>query len=147
MKVTFCGHSEIADREAVRQWLFPICLYLIKCGATDFYLGGYGSFDFLCAAALRELKREHRKIHLILVLPYLNSSIMTDGYDETVYPPLETVPKRFAILRRNEWMVQESDVIVSYVIHGWGGAAKMLEYARKKKKQVILYEQPSGLVR
>lgn len=141
MKIAFCGHSEMTDREAVKQWLAPVCLDLIKSGATDFYLGGYGSFDSLCAAVLRKLKKEHRKIRLILVLPYLNSSIMTDGYDETVYPPLESVPKRFAILRRNEWTVQECDVLVSYVVHGWGGAAKMLEYARRKKKQVILYEQ------
>lgn len=108
MKIAFCGHSEMTDRKAVRQWLAPVCLDLIKSGATDFYLGGYGLFDSLCAAVLRELKKEHRKIRLILVLPYLNSSIMTDGYDETVYPPLESVPKCFAILRRNEWTVQNA---------------------------------------
>lgn len=72
------------------------------------------------------------------MLPYLNSSMMTVGYDETVYPPLESVPKRFAISRRNEWMVRESDIVVAYVTHSWGGAAKTLEYARRKKKQIFL---------
>lgn len=74
------------------------------------------------------------------MLPYLNSSMPTEEYDETVYPPLESVPKRFAISRRNEWMVQECDTIVAYVTHGWGGAAKTLEYARRKKKRIISYE-------
>lgn len=139
MKVTFCGHKDILDKTAVKQWLCSVCSDLISQGATDFYLGGYGSFDFLCASTLRELKKQYPNIKLILILPYLNSSMITEGYDETVYPPLEAVPKRFAILRRNEWMVRECDTIVAYVTHGWGGAAKTLEYARRQKKQIFLY--------
>lgn len=110
------------------------------CGADEFYLGGYGEFDILSALVLRELKQKHGHIRIILVLPYLNSSIMTRGYDETIYPPLESVPKRFAILRRNEWMVRESDVVIAYVNHGWGGAAKTLQYARRKRKTIIMYQ-------
>ena len=139
MKITFCGHKDVADREAVERWLYSVCSELIIQGADEFYLGGYGGFDHMCAAVLRELKRANPHIRLILVLPYLNSSILTDGYDETVYPPLESVPRRFAISRRNEWMVMESDVVVAYVTHGWGGAAKTLEYARRKKKQILLF--------
>lgn len=139
MKVTFCGHKELADRMAVKQWLQSVCRELILQGADEFYLGGYGAFDSLCASVLREFKPANSHIQLILVLPYLNSSIITDGYDETIYPPLESVPKKFAILRRNEWMVQESDIVVAYVNHGWGGAAKTLQYARRKRKRIILY--------
>ena len=43
--------------------------------------------------------------------------------------------------RRNEWMVRRSDVIVAYVLHSWGGAAKTLDYARKKKKIILQYEE------
>ena len=139
MKITFCGHKDVADREAVERWLYSVCSELIIQGADEFYLGGYGGFDHMCAAVLRELKRANPHIRLILVLPYLNSSILTDGYDETVYPPLESVPRRFAISRRNEWMVMEGDAVVAYVTHGWGGAAKTLEYARRKKKQILLF--------
>ena len=139
MKITFCGHKDVADREAVEGWLFSVCSELIVQGADEFYLGGYGGFDHMCAAVLRKMKDANPHIRLVLVLPYLNSSILTDGYDETVYPPLESVPKRFAISRRNEWMVVESDAVVAYVTHGWGGAAKTLEYARRKKKRILLY--------
>ena len=139
MKITFCGHKDVADREAVEGWLFSVCSELIVQGAEEFYLGGYGGFDHMCAAVLRKMKDANPHIRLVLVLPYLNSSILTDGYDGTVYPPLESVPKRFAISRRNEWMVMESDAVVAYVTHGWGGAAKTLEYARRKKKRILLY--------
>ena len=140
MKITFCGHKDIHDRADVERWLYDVCRDLILQGAEEFYLGGYGGFDHLSAAVLRELKKTHPQIRLILVLPYLNSSMPTEGYDETVYPPLEFVPKRFAISRRNEWMVQECDMVIAYVAHGWGGAAKTLEYAQRKKKRIISYE-------
>lgn len=140
MKVTFCGHSIVPDRQAVEAWLYNTCSDLIKIGASEFYLGGYGGFGNMCAAVLRDIKKEYPHIRLILVLPYLNSSIQTAGYDETVYPPLESVPKRFAISRRNEWMVLQCDFIVSYVTHNWGGAVKTLEYAKRKNKPLMLYE-------
>lgn len=139
MKITFCGHKDVVDREAVERWLCSVCSELIAQGADEFYLGGYGGFDHMCAAVLRKMKDANPHIRLVLVLPYLNRSILTDGYDETVYPPLESVPRRFAISRRNEWMVVESDAVVAYVTHGWGGAAKTLEYARRKKKRILLY--------
>lgn len=147
MKVTFCGHKEMSEREAVEQWLNAACSDLISQGADEFYLGGYGGFDHLCAAVLRQLKKDHPHIRLILVLPYLNSSMPTDGYDETIYPSLESIPKRFAILRRNEWMIRESDTVVAYVTHSWGGAAKTLEYACRRKKQIILYCNISAILR
>jgi len=137
--VTFCGHSEVPDRAQVRVWLTDVCERLIGDGAAEFYLGGYGAFDRLCADVLHGLKRRHAHIRLILVLPYLNGAMPAEGYDETVYPPLESVPRRYAILRRNEWMIQRCDVLVAYVTHGWGGAAKTLAYARKRKKTILAY--------
>ncbi len=139
MQVTFCGHSEVFERDDVASWLHGICEQLISEGAQTFYLGGYGAFDHLAAETLRKLKPAYPQIKLILVLPYLNSSMPTAGYDESVYPPLESVPRRYAILRRNEWSVQQADVVVAYVTHNWGGAAKTLQYAQRKHKRVIQY--------
>ena len=140
MRVTFCGHKDVDNRDLVKRWVTSVCRELIMQGADEFFLGGYGGFDLLCASVLCELKETHPQIRLVLVLPYLQNRICVEGYDETVYPPLESVPKRFAISKRNEWMVQQSDILVAYVIHSWGGASKTLEYARRKKKRIISYE-------
>ena len=139
MVVTFCGHKEIADYEAVRQWLADILYGLIADGARTFLLGGYGEFDSLAALLLRDLKQRYDAIEVILVLPYLNRNMDSSEYDSTIYPPLERVPKRFAISRRNQWMVEQADLVVAYVQHSWGGAAKTLEYAERKKKAVLRY--------
>lgn len=123
----------------MRLYALILKIAIIKQGVNIFYLGGYGAFDSLAAAVLRKQKTQYPEIELILVLAYFDTKRDTSGYDSTVYPPLETVPRRFAISHRNRWMVENSDVVVAYVLHDWGGAATTLRCARKKKKQIISY--------
>ena len=144
MIVTFCGHAQISQSEKIEKWLYAVTQKLIEQGATTFYLGGYGAFDSLAASVLREQKKQYPQIELILVLAYLNTGRDTSGYDITVYPPLETVPRRFAISHRNRWMVESADVVVAYVLHDWGGAATTLRCAKQKKKQIISYRDEMG---
>lgn len=140
MNVTFCGHSKLYQTENISKWLDIILPALIEGGATTFYLGGYGDFDSLAAAAVRRQKTKYPNIEAVLVLAYLNREMDASRYDGTTYPPLETVPPRYAIVRRNEWMVRESDVVISGVTHGWGGAAKTLDFAKRKQK--IIFQFP-----
>ena len=144
MTVTFCGHAQISQSEKIEKWLYDVTQKLIEQGATTFYLGGYGAFDSLAASVLREQKKQYPQIELVLVLAYLNTGRNTSGYDSTVYPPLETVPRRFAISHRNRWMVESADVVVAYVLHDWGGAATTLRCAKQKKKQIISYRDEMG---
>ena len=140
MTVTFCGHSELSDRDStIRAWLSATVESLILRGAKLFYLGGYGDFDSMAASVVWEQKQKYPEIESLLVLPYLDSSLNRNGYDGTTYPPLEKVPRRFAIIKRNEWMVDNSSVLVGYVLYEWGGAVKTLKYAQRKKKEIILY--------
>ena len=144
MNVTFCGHAQVVQIEQVTEWLYTITQVLIEQGATTFYLGGYGAFDNLAASVLRAQKKRYPQIEMILVLAYLETTKDTSGYDSTVYPPLETVPRRFAISHRNRWMVESADVVVAYVLHDWGGAATTLRCAKQKKKQIISYRDEMG---
>ena len=144
MTITFCGHSKINRTEDFSQWLDMILPSFIEGGAATFYLGGYGVFDGLAASALRKQKKTYPHIELILVLAYLNREIDASRYDGTTYPPLEKVPPRYAIVKRNEWMVCESDVVISGVTHSWGGAARTLEFAQQKKKVIFQYPTHAG---
>ncbi len=139
MIVTFCGHREVHEPEKVKGWLEEVIDRLIHDGADTFYLGGYGQFDMLAAAVVREKKERYPQIRSVLVLPYLDREYDASAYDETLYPPLETVPRRFAISRRNEYMVDHADVVVAYVIYSFGGANKTAIYAERKRKRMIRY--------
>ena len=56
--------------------------------------------------------------------------------DHIVYPNLDHVPKRFAILRRNSWMINQSDLIIAYVNYHRGGAYQAIQQALKKGKKI-----------
>ena len=126
MIITFCGHSKIYQTCEISKWLDIILPSLIEGGAATFYLGGYGDFDSLAAAAVRRQKAAYPNIEAVLVLAYLNRDV-------------DTSVKCYAIVRRNEWMVRESDVVISGVTHGWGGAAKTLDYARHRQKVIFQF--------
>ena len=135
--VTFCGHSQIADKEAVRKRLTDKIHELLCVGYRKFYLGGYGDFDTLAAVVLSELKQDWPDMERILILPYPDRKTDMTLYDSTLYPPLENVPRRFAISHRNKWMTEQASVMVAYVEHDWGGAAKTLEQAVRKGLRII----------
>lgn len=139
MVVTFCGHSELPPSETshIKRRLTQVVEELISKGANEFLLGGYGEFDKLCAAIVKELKGTYPHIKSILIIPYIDRTFDQQLYDCSEYPPLENVPKRFAISKRNEYMVDIADVLVCYITHTFGGAYKTLIYAKRKKKQII----------
>ena len=142
MVITFCGHSDFLFSDDVRQQLKNILVSeIIKNPTCKFYLGGYGDFDSLCLRTLRELKKEFQSIELIFITPYIDKNyskleFAKYHYDDVIFPPIESVPRKFAILKRNEWMVDSTDLVIAHVKYSWGGAAKTLEYARKRKKQI-----------
>ena len=147
MIITFCGHGNINIGQSVADKIKDFLIEKVKQYTNaKFYLGGYGGFDSLAFSILRKLKRDFQNIELIFISPYLDSSysklqIANEIYDGTLYPPLETVPKRFAILKRNEWMVGSCDLLIAYVKYSWGGARKTLDYAIRKKKSYINFAE------
>ncbi len=138
MIVTFAGHRDVTDSDAVRSWLCNKVEQLIQHGANTFYNGGYGAFDSMAASVVKEMKEKYPSIESVLVTPYLDRA-NTYSFDASIYPELENVPKRLAIVKRNEWIVDNSDVLIAYVTRDFGGAYKTLKYARRKKKKVIAY--------
>jgi uncharacterized phage-like protein YoqJ len=146
MIITFCGHKDISDRQLILNKLIETLEPYFK-GETSltFYCGGYGDFDSYASEAIDILRKKYPKVKAekIFVTPYITSAYqerindMKKFYDEVVYPPLENVPLKFAISRRNEWMVENSDIVIAYVKYSWGGSAKTLAYAKRKHKQII----------
>ena len=106
--------------------------------------GGMGDFDGKFASAVRTLKRKYPDIKLLLIKPYFSGELNTNKeyykymYDEVVIPDVvASVHPKSAITKRNRWMVEESDFIVSYVTRDFGGAYTAIKYATKLGKKTI----------
>ena len=57
---------------------------------------------------------------------------------DTMLPEgIESVHPRYAISWRNNWMLQQSDYVVTYITHSWGGAAQYAAKAARQGKIVV----------
>ena len=144
MIVTFCGHRDFVETaEAENQLTMFLEKYARENVRLVCYNGGYGNFDYFAAKCVQRMQEQYSNIRNCLVLPYIDQpfldriAVFTNRFDETIYPPLENVPRKYAIIRRNEWMVDSADVVIACVKYSWGGAARTLEYARRKRKNII----------
>ena len=137
MICTFFGHRD-APLE-VKPFLREILLDLIEHqDVKRFYVGNQGNFDAMARSLLRELETARGiQYDVVLAYPPRNNDPFYEAY-YTIWPEgMETVPRRFAIEYRNKWMIDHSDIVVTYVARSFGGAAKWKAYAIKKKKTVV----------
>ncbi len=136
MTVTFFGHRDTPEsiRPIIKETINKL---IIENGAKIFYVGNQGSFDRMVIGTLSELKTVHPTIEYYIVFAYLPENDST--YDcPSVFPEKVAMsPKRFAIAKRNDWLIEHSDTVVTYVKYSTGGAAKFKEKAEKKNKTVI----------
>lgn len=111
--------------------------YYTKYAVTDFYIGNRGRFDSLAATAVRKAKQKHADIQSYLLLAYHPGERPVDlwGFDGSYYPPLENTPRRYAIVKANQYMIDTSDFIICYVKH-IGNTRNLLEQAQKKKRNI-----------
>ena len=137
MICTFFGHRDTPLE--IKNLLQQVISELIEQqGVNWFYVGNQGNFDAMARSLLAEFEQIHG-IRYEIVLAYLpRQKNPPCDTDHTLLPEgIETVPPRFAIEYRNKWMIDHSDIVVTYVHRSFGGAAKFKKYAESKQKQVI----------
>ena len=59
-----------------------------------------------------------------------------EKYYDRVNIPISAHPK-VAITKRNEWMVEQADLVLCYIERESGGAYKAIQYAKKLDKEII----------
>lgn len=136
---TFFGHRDTP--EEIEPILKRSIINLIENEkVTRFYVGNQGGFDLMCRNILIELSDLY-DIKYDIVLAYIVGK--KQNYEpykniNTIFPDgIERTPPRFAISYRNKWMIRQSDYIITYVTHNWGGAADFKSLAEKKGKTII----------
>ena len=135
---TFFGHRDCSDENKLK--LRTILVDLITDRDVNmFYVGNQGQFDAIVRSVLRELKEEYPQINYAVVLAYMpgEQTEYEDYSDTMLLEGIESVHPRYAISWRNNWMLRQSDYVVTYIVRSWGGAAKYAERAERQQKTVI----------
>ena len=143
-----CGFGHRTVLTNIEDKLYEAVLKAAEEGCLTFYTGAMGDFDALFASSVRKVKKQHPAIKLICVKPYFTNDLNTDSeyyaamYDDVIIPPaIIGVHYKAAIKERNRWIVDNSDVVISYVVRDYGGAATAVKYAKRCNKPVInLYD-------
>lgn len=142
MKISFFGHSDFLEY-GLKEKVIELLIKTIGDNSVEFLLGEYGRFDGFACDCCQEIRRNNSKSKISFITPYIGKYLedrkenLLKIYDEIIYPPIETTLKKFAILERNFWMIDQSDLVIVYVCRNFGGANTALEYAQKKNKKII----------
>lgn len=141
MICTFFGSRNIQNyNEVITKLYDTVCDLIENRGIRNFIVGNNGAFDRMVLKVLRTLSKSY-DIDYMVVLSYLNNK--NDEYNdikscESVYPEfLEKTPKRYAIDKRNRWMIKQSDIAVIYIKDPFGNTVKYAEICEKRKMQII----------
>lgn len=135
---TFFGHRNCS--ESIKPELREVLVDLILNHDVDmFYVGHHGQFDAMVRSVLRDLVAIYPQTHYAVVLAYMpGKQNEYDDYSDTMLPEgIESVHPHYAISWRNNWMLQQSEYVVTYITHTWGGAAQYAKRAKTQKKIVF----------
>ena len=135
---TFFGHRDCP--ESIKPKLRKALVDLITNHDINmFYVGHQGQFDAYVRSELKRLKQEYPQINYTVVLAYMpGKKTEYDDYSDTMLPEgIETVHPRYAISWRNNWILRQSDYVITYITHSWGGAEKYYQKAVSAQKTVI----------
>ncbi len=141
MTCTFIGHSNFNSKYSYK--IKKVLIDLIENhNVCKFYVGTHGSFDYCAAKVLDELLQIYPHIDYFVVrayLPRMGEVEIKEYHNPIIFDGFEKVPLRFAISHRNDWMIKQSDYVVSYITdtHKASGAADFAEKAIRWGKTVI----------
>ena len=136
MVCTFFGRRNAPS--SVKEKLSEIINDLIKRGYDEFYVGNNGNFDFYVQSVLSDIVITNCKVCFTVVLSRPDEKAIFAEQIFTLFPDgLEKTPPRFAISKRNDWLIKKSQIVVAYADNRFTNSQKWVEKARNKGIDVI----------
>lgn len=134
---TFIGHRDFPQNFLGKLYTKVETLILLK-NVRIFYVGTNGSFDNSVYRVLCDLKAKYQ-IEIRVMLAYLNQRNTTKYLtSETIFPSiLEKTPLRYAISKRNMFMIDNSQYMICYLNHTFSDSYTFVKYAVTHKLEVI----------
>ena len=77
----------------------------------EFYLGGYGNFDKIAKKICLKFKQINKNAKICFITPYKDENYLKKHrhiYNEIIFHDISKTPKKYAIYKRNLWIVKKS---------------------------------------
>lgn len=135
MNCTFFGHKNAP--ESIVASIEKEIVSLIDIGVNSFYVGNNGNFDYFVQNTLKKLSYTY-DISYLIVLSRVDEIALGGEQAATVFPEkLDFSIPKFAISKRNEWLIKKCDIAIVYVKNRYSNSYKWLERAQKKGLKII----------
>ena len=139
-----CGFGNRTVYEKIQAEIDAAVEKAIAMGCTEFFNGDMGDFDRMFFSAVKRAKKLHPEIRIFCEKPYLtkelqiNKEFYISNFDEIIIPDASaSAHYKAAITKRNQFMIDESDVVLIYTIKEYGGAYTAKKYAKMQNKEII----------
>ncbi len=142
-RVSLIGHRDIDDYRELELSLNRIITKLLKEKQfVEFQIGRNGEFDIFSTSCIKRVKKksdaDNCSMTLVLPYPISNMDCFEKYYDSILMPEsLKDVHFKAAITKRNERLVNNSDLLIAYVRRDTVGAARCLKMAENAKLDII----------
>lgn len=109
---------------------------------TQFYVGAEGRFNRAMHRILEELAKQSDRVQFAVVLSSVsisttNLKLLPPHADMLIPAGIENVPPHLRIIKRDEWMIRRSQIVITCVENTMSNAHRFMEYARKHGKIVM----------
>lgn len=137
MICTFFGHKDAPNNLKIA--LKNTIMRLIDVdGVKKFYVGNNGNFDYLVQCVLKEISAEKAGIDYGIVLSHIDEKVLSGAQQCSIFPEaLENALPRYAISKRNDWMIQKCRFVIAYKKNGFSNTCKWIEKATRKGLKII----------
>lgn len=117
----------------------------------NYFISGFAEgIDLMAAEIVLNLKREGYDISLEAALPAMNQANLLDDYTKGIYYMLldradrrvclDKAMTKYSCLKRNDYMIDESDLVIAVFDGQKGGTAYTVNRARKKKRNLWMID-------
>lgn len=137
-RIAFIGHRYIEGQYRLEDRIEDITREKLHTKEyVELYVGRNGDFDISVALATKRAQKAlgNQNSCLVLLQPYpmKDDPDYEKFYDEIWYPIDSKTHPKAAITKRNQWMVDNANLLIAYVEEGRkGGALTTLKYAESK---------------
>ena len=155
----FTGHRPeklSCNEAAIKVKLSHAIDQAIQDGFVTFITGMARGVDIWAAELLLERRAVTPSLHLICALPYSGFERRWSPQWQTRYQAIlqqvdliKTICPSYsmaAFQQRNEWMVDHSSRLIAIYNGSPGGTRNTIEYAKRKKLEIAIYDTNSGAI-
>lgn len=145
MRCVFIGHHDSPDylKPLLRERIINLVLYK---RVSEFYVGNNGYFDFMVQTVMHELKQDGFSVPYKIVLSRIDEIAIGGQQEATFFPEeLAVALPRFAICKRNEWLLARADIAIVYVKYSFSNAGKWLLKAQKREIKIVNLASPPNV--